>query len=122
MIDQYIYDELKKFRGGPLQRPEGPTEMIRYLTEEGFIEAVESNVFPGLSVVPVKWKITVKGLAALSEFEEQRQKEAQNERQRRFQNKISVLNVLVPLITFLLGLIVEHFAGLLDFLASLFHV
>lgn len=69
---------------------------------------------------PTKWTITPLGEDALSEFEQTRQKQANEERQRRFQNKISVAQVLVPLITFILGLIVEHCAGLVSALSDLF--
>ena len=129
MIAPNIYEELKKFRDGPIRRSDGPTKIIRYLTEQGFIKAIEHDVLIDkddvvscFSVIPIEWEITVKGLVALSEFEEKRQKAANDERQRRFQNKISVLNVLIPLVTFFLGLVIEHFAGLLDFLTSFFHV
>ena len=116
------YAELTRFRLKPVSEPDGPTPMIENLQNKGYIQATRYKSSPNFSRVPVEWKITGAGEAALSEFEEERQKEAKNERQRRFQNKISVLNMLVPLVTFFLGLVVEHFAGLLDFLASLFHV
>lgn len=45
--------------------------------------------------------------------------QAEQKAQQRFQNKISVLQVLVPAVTFVLGLIVEHFTGLIGTLAKL---
>lgn len=69
----------------------------------------------GDSINPTSWAVTPAGQAALQLFEEVAQQHAEDKRQRRFQNKISVLNALVPLATFLLGLIVEHYAGLIAF-------
>lgn len=46
---------------------------------------------------------------------------AEHKRQQRFQNKISVASVLVPFITFILGVIAEHFGNIVDFLFGLFH-
>lgn len=36
------------------------------------------------------------------------EQQAKNERQQRFDNKISVLSVLIPLITFIIGVLIEH--------------
>ena len=70
---------------------------------------------------PVKqWKITVLGEEALLEFEEQRDKDAKAERQQRFENKISIASVLVPAVTFILGLLVEHFSGIISIALSVF--
>lgn len=65
--------------------------------------------------------ISQAGLDALLEFEKCRQQEAKAERQQRFDNKVSVASVLVPLITFILGLIIEHYAGIVGLLLSMFH-
>ncbi len=61
-----------------------------------------------------------KARAAISEFERIREKEAEDKRQQRFQNKVSVVSAVMPFITFVLGLLVEHFAGVIRFLSSLF--
>lgn len=45
---------------------------------------------------------------------------AEQKRQQRFENKIAVANLLIPLITFFLGILVEHYARILDWLTSLF--
>lgn len=95
--------------------------MIRYLCREGFLEAAEFKVAASLSVRPIRWKITVSGLNALSEFEECADQQAKRERQQAFQNKISVASVLIPAVTFVLGLLVEHFAGVVRLIASLVH-
>ena len=65
-------------------------------------------------------KITSTGRIAYEAAKEERQQQTKNERQQRFDNKISVASVLIPLITFVLGLTVEHFSGLVAWLVSLF--
>ena len=67
---------------------------------------------------PPIYLITQKGLAKLKEIEDKAKQEAKDEGQRRFQNKISVAQVLVPLITFILGLVVEHYSGLVSALSE----
>ena len=69
---------------------------------------------------PDKWALTVEGEDALLDFENMRQKESDKKRQQRFENKISVLQVLVSLVTFILGLIVEHFSGIIGIILQLF--
>lgn len=66
----------------------------------------------------VGYYISDKGKAALEALEEKRRQEAEAKRQQRFQNQISVAQVLVPLITFVLGLVVEHYTGLISGLSE----
>ena len=66
------------------------------------------------------YKLTDEGRLALVQMEEMRNECAKKERQQRFENKVSVANVLVPAITFILGMLVEHFSGFLWWLDSLF--
>lgn len=46
--------------------------------------------------------------------------EAKQEKQQRFENKIAIANLLIPLITFILGLVAEHYSGMLEFFLKLF--
>ena len=46
--------------------------------------------------------------------EEVAEKKAEEERERRFQKKIAIAQVLVPLITFILSIVVDHFSGLIE--------
>lgn len=46
---------------------------------------------------------------------------AKDERQQRFDNKISEATLLVNLVFFIVGLVAEHFIGIVRFFASLFH-
>ena len=67
------------------------------------------------------YRISQLGCAALSEFEDMARQQAANKRQNATQNKLAVIGILVPLVTFLLGLVVEHFTGLLNAAISFFH-
>ena len=64
--------------------------------------------------------LTEKGKAVLDGENKRSNKERKHEANQRFQNQVSVAQVLVSCITFILGLIVEYHAGLipliLDFL------
>lgn len=53
--------------------------------------------------------------------EQESKQDADKKAQQRFQNKILVAQALVPVITFILGLLVEHFSGVLKWLSGLFH-
>lgn len=70
-----------------------------------------------LSVV---YKVTTLGRDAILQFEQRREEQAKNEHQQRFQNKVAVATAFVPAITFVLGLVVEHFAGIMNLFFSLF--
>lgn len=63
---------------------------------------------------------SVMAASSVAEFEKVHDQESKSERQQRFQNKVSVAQVLVPAITFILGLLVEHFAGVIEFALDLF--
>lgn len=87
--------------------------VLMYLADENLVYTKALN--------PPVYFITEKGKAKLKELEDESKQEAENKRQQRFENKISVLNILVPAATFVLGLLVEHFSGLIELVASLFH-
>lgn len=89
-------------------------EIMRYLMSEGLVAS-------DCQVSPNYFHATQKGLAKLSEIENASAHKAKQEAQQRFQNKISVASVLVPAITFILGLITEHFSGVIGILAKMFH-
>jgi uncharacterized membrane protein len=53
--------------------------------------------------------------------EEVAEKKAEEERERRFQKKIAIAQVLVPLITFILGVLAEHFSGIAEIVLRILH-
>ena len=46
--------------------------------------------------------------------------EAKQEKQQRFENKVAIANLLVPLVTYIFGILTEHYTGVLEFLIRLF--
>ena len=56
----------------------------------------------------------------LEKLKEHLHNEAEEKAYKRRQEKIAVLQVLVPTITFILGLIVEHFSGIVAWALELF--
>lgn len=67
-----------------------------------------------------EFSLTLEGLSALEKLEEHLRNEAEEKAYKRRQEKIAVLQVLVPAITFILGLIVEHFSGIVALAFELF--
>lgn len=88
-------------------------EVVRYLIDNGLCTARED-------IAPDMIMLTEKGKAVLDGENKRANKERKHEANQRFQNQVSVAQVLVSCITFVLGLIVEYNASLipliLDFL------
>lgn len=62
-----------------------------------------------------------KKLAADQAAKERAKQDAEKERERRFQKKIAIAQVLVPLITFILGILVEHLSGIGEAVLRILH-
>ena len=65
--------------------------------------------------------ITDEGRLALAAMNQELDEKAERKKQQSFQNKLSVANILVPFVTFFLGVMVEHWSGLVDLAIKLFH-
>lgn len=65
------------------------------------------------------YNLSDKARAALQQLDDVRRKEAHEKRQQRFTNQVSVAQVLAPLITFVLGMLAEHFSDLIGTIALL---
>ena len=123
MISELDYLELVKYR-----EPHAPADndFFRFsmLRDRHYLQLYSWKTISigGLDNVQTtdKWIISERGKDALFEFEQEREKQAKYERQQRFQNKVSIAQVLVPLITFVLGLVIEHCSGVLGVLFDLF--
>ena len=66
------------------------------------------------------YKLTSHGNIAYETAQEERRKQAKDKKQQSFNNKVSVATVLIPLITFVLGLIVEFQVNIVDWILTLF--
>lgn len=62
-----------------------------------------------------------KKLAADQAAKERAKQDAEKEREHRFQKKIAIAQVLVPLITFILGVLVEHLSGIAEIVLRILH-
>lgn len=120
MISLNDYNALLPFRDKDLRFENGLNNRLESLKDSDLI-ACDTLEYINGQICEVTWSLTPKGEDALAEFEKCCQNEAKAERQQRFENKISVASVLVPLITFVLGLIIEHYAGIVGLLLSMFH-
>lgn len=67
-----------------------------------------------------EYGLTGTGMDAIEEAQETRAQYAENKRQHRFNNKLTIIAILTPFVLFILGLIVDHFPSILSFLSSLF--
>ena len=90
------------------------------LVELDLIRLVESNQKRKDGYTSFKVRLSLSGEDAVLEFEKKRDQDAKQERDRRFNKKLAILNALVPFITFILGLLVEHYVNVFAFFASLF--
>lgn len=121
MISEHSYNELKKYID-PYSPKRDEYESLVYLKRDGYVKIHHFATVDlgrlGESQAPDSYIITQAGRDALSEFEKVRDQQAEDKRQRRFQNKVSVLSALVPLATFFLGLVVEHYAGIIAWISE----
>ena len=90
-------------------------ERVRSMSKDGLLSWKYGSYQGDLVAV---YSVSDKGRAMLLELQDSRRKEAEDNRQQRFQNQVSVAQVLVPFVTFLLGLVVEHYSGLVSGLAE----
>ena len=122
MLSESNYNALKKYRGGLHTGPK-ITDEIRYFRDQKYIDASSYKTtedIDGYSINPTAWKLTPLGEDALAEFEYIHNKDAQDERRQRFDRKMQILNIAIPLITFIAGLLAEHFSGIVSWIVSLF--
>lgn len=123
MLSEENYKELVKYRmGAHVVGEDGLSKREMYLKQQGFIEVAEhrriSNSPSDIQIYAHSYKLTPSGEDALSEFEYIRNKKAADERQKRFSNKLAVLGIAVSLANFILGLLVEHFSGVVELIVS----
>lgn len=66
------------------------------------------------------YTVSEHGEAELLEIEYRKRKDDEEAAQRKFQNRISVAQALIPVITFVLGLLVEYFGNIVDLVVNIF--
>lgn len=53
--------------------------------------------------------------------EKEAKQAAKNERQQRFNNKIAIATLLIQFVSFIFGILAEHYVGVFNFVSALFH-
>ena len=66
------------------------------------------------------YKLTKTGLKSLHLANQERDKASKQESQQRLDNNISVANLLIPFVIFILGLLIEYHTAIFSFLISFF--
>ena len=66
------------------------------------------------------FKLTDSGADVFEQIQEERKQASKHEKQQRFDNKISIASVLIPFITFILGIVFEHYTDFIALFISVF--
>ncbi|MEL4862204.1 hypothetical protein AAEU42_13225 [Pseudoflavonifractor phocaeensis] len=103
------------FCGQDLQAYMGWYDRLADMKTENLVRFKNDNSFPLCSII-----LAPHGEDVLAEFEQRHEEKAKEERQKQFENKVSLASVLVPVITFVLGLVIEHILGVMGTIFSLF--
>lgn len=66
------------------------------------------------------FKLEPSGADLFEQIQEEREEASKQEEQQSFENKMSVASLLVSVVTFLAGVLIEHFANIIPFLITVF--
>ena len=118
MLSEENYHVLLKFRSVPVSGK--MDNRMRYFREQKYIEP-NSYRFDGspddLSINPTSWRLTPRGEDALAEFEYRAKQDSKNNAEKKRERVFQVLLVFLGAI---IGLLIEHFSGISDWIKSLF--
>lgn len=122
MLSDESYRELLRYRRGSIHVGEnGLSQREKHLKEQKYIEAAErrrkDDSVDEIEIITLSYKITPLGEAALSEFEKVRDEKAEDKSSKRFEH---IFQVLLVFLGAAIGLVVEHFSGIVGFIVSLF--
>lgn len=97
-------------------------DILRFLMDRPACIQARADIHPDLLVLTERGKSELQTCRSVrNQAEEEAKEKAEAKRQQRFQNKLAITQALVPAVTFVIGLLVEHFAGLVQWFVSLFH-
>ena len=116
-----MVNSLEKFLSGPVSLPYPLDFTHRTLLRAGYITGVDPVVFDDGTQGPSHWAITDAGRLAYQQAKQEAKEKADQKRQQRFENKVAVASVLVGAVSFILGLLVEHYASLLNIITAFLH-
>ena len=118
MLSDENYNALLKFRSGPVSGK--MDNRIRYFREQKYIEpnSYKTEGSPDdLSITPTSWRLTPRGEDALAEFEYRAKQDTKNDAEKKRERVFQVLLVFLGAI---IGLLIERFSGIADWINSLF--
>lgn len=122
MLSQNTYDELCKYRNNPVQATtEELSERSKYLLENKFICSATTkssiDINGNITIFSTSYKITDIGIDELASYEEQKQEATEAKKREKYNY---IFQIILMILTFFLGLIVEHFGKILTFVKSVF--
>ena len=98
---------------------EAEQEILRYLDQSGLVQP-RADIQDGYYTISQDGaRVLAEKRAELQGSEKVAQQYAEQKEHRDFQKKITILTSLIAFVSFLFGVILEHFAGVIDFLAKL---
>lgn len=140
-LNDLDYEELSKFKNGPREVPDIRSPRLQRLIDSGYLEASAYMQLPDGDCVSTHYRLTLAGEDALARYEKMRDQRAKDEErqsledERRKEEKAlqevqtrasvraswaAVAQVVVPVITFIIGLLVEHWTGIVNLIFSVF--
>jgi hypothetical protein len=119
MLSEKNYYALLEYRR---EKYTGPkiTEQIRYFKECGYIRPVSHELKETAGefcMNPTVWIITPRGEDSLAEFEYRAEQDTKSNAEKKQERIFQVLLVFLGAI---IGLLIEHFAGIADWISSFF--
>lgn len=124
MLSDADYRVLVRFKDSLPRRCPRADPRLQALIDKDFIRAAIKTEWvhePDGRPVETTYRtaaITLKGVDALLEFEQVAHDKAEDKREKRFDRKFQVVLLFV---SFLLGLLTEHFTAVISFALGLFH-
>ena len=115
------YAVLLPFLAGP-QTSDDPPAVYRDLEACGWIEAVGLGTSTHSGVTQLYdncWAITPQGRMALQTFKYTVDHDAKEEKQNRTANNLAKVNIVVSLVSFIAGLLVDHYLGIISLVSTL---
>ena len=83
-------------------------------------DLIEFNLIEKVPCSP-NYKLTTRGKRALRLEKKSRYKNTEQKEKQTFDNQISVANLLVPFVIFILGILVANFSKIISIISSLLH-
>lgn len=107
MLAKIEYDELVKFRCGPVERQDGPTPMIQHFVSRKYIKIVDTNIVDGFSIRDVKWAIEPLGEIALDDYEKRVADQAESEAKARKRFRITIAISIISAVAAIMSAIIS---------------